>query len=143
MERLFGSLSAILHELGKNTVVEEQLVFAAWKRVAGEQLNNRTKPLEFFENRLIVAVENDIWRTHLVSLAPEMIARLNTVLGESSVKFIEFRVEPLAMRKIPIEPQKDESAANLPGSLTIAAEMIADPQLRKSFINAAASCLMR
>ncbi|HEV7698930.1 MAG TPA: DciA family protein [Pyrinomonadaceae bacterium] len=140
MEQLFAALPSVLKELGPNADVTEQIVFAAWIKVAGEMLNNRTKPIQYFENRLVVAVEDQNWQRNLESLAPEMVAKLNAATGHGTVKFVEFRIDKRAVtRSRNSEPLP--SVAALPDSLQTAADGIADEQLRRSFLEAAAAYL--
>jgi len=96
MEKLFGTLPAVLRGLEANPKKDEAIVFAGWKQCAGELLSDRTKPLGFSEKRLIVAVADKIWQRHLEHLSPQMLAKLNSCLGEGTVTFIEFRVDPSA-----------------------------------------------
>jgi hypothetical protein len=93
MEQLFNAIPAVLKELGSNRETDKAIAFAAWKRCAGEQLSGRTTPVEFFENRLFIAVEDKTWQRHLEDLSPQMLAKLNDYLGQGTVKFIEFRTE--------------------------------------------------
>ena len=65
MEQLFGAIPSALNGLGPNANVDEAVVFAAWARCAGDLLRVRTAPLEFFENRLVIAVSDQTWRRHL------------------------------------------------------------------------------
>jgi hypothetical protein len=140
MEQLFAALPQLLKELGANHAVEEQMVFAAWVRTAGDMLNERTKPLEYFENRLIVAVEDQNWQRNLESLAGTMVAKLNGATEQGTVKYIEFRIDKKAIereQKRVIEPTADD----VPDALRSAANEIADDRLRKSFLEAAAAYL--
>src|SRR5688572_23126892 len=93
MEQLFGSIPAVVGGLGPSAEVQEAVVFAAWKHCAGAMLAERAVPLEFRENRLIISVQDDLWRRHLEDLAPQMLARINAYLSAGQVRFIEFRVE--------------------------------------------------
>jgi predicted nucleic acid-binding Zn ribbon protein len=140
MEQLFTALPQLLKELGANHAVEEQMVFAAWRRVAGDMLNERTKPLEYFESRLIVAVEDQNWQRNLETLAPEMVAKLNAATDQGKVKYVEFRINKKLIerdRKTIVDPTADD----VPDSLRAAADDIADERLRKSFLDAAAAYL--
>ena len=65
MEQLFGAIPAVLGGLGANDGIDEAIVFAVWQRCAGQLLNERTKPIEFFENRLVVAVADETWQRHI------------------------------------------------------------------------------
>ena len=115
------------------------MVFAAWRRVAGDALGNRTKPLEFFQNRLIVAVEDQNWQRNLETLAPEMVAKLNAATEQGKVRFIEFRIDKNAVG--PQGPRTDSSEINVSDSLRSAADQIENESLRKSFLEAASAYL--
>ena len=140
MEQLFAALPHLLKELGANHAVEEQMVFAAWRRVAGEMLNERTKPLEYFENRLIVAVEDQNWQRNLESLAGQMVAKLNAATEQGTVKYIEFRIDKKAIERQQ-KPKSEITSDDVPDSLRDAAEQIENETLRKSFLEAAAAYL--
>ena len=146
MERLFGAIPSVLSGLGPNAVISEAVVFAAWARCVGEPLRLRTTPLEFFENRLVVAVQDETWQRHLEDLSPQMLVRINGSLGRGTVKFIEFRVDAAAVnadRKTNKTGNPKRSIPEVEPSLTAAAEAIADEHLREQFLSAAASYLAR
>ena len=96
MEQLFGAISSVLKELEPNAKTDEAVAFVAWKHCAGELLSTRTMPLEFSENHLVIAVADETWQRHLEELSPQMLVKLNNYLGQGAVKFIEFRIDPLA-----------------------------------------------
>lgn len=146
MEQLFGAIPSVLRGLGPNADVDEAVIFAAWERCAGDLLKERTAPLEFYENRLVIAVLDETWRRHLEGLSPQMLVKINGSLGQGKVKFIEFRIDgPTvnATRKankiVVAEPKTDAVAP----SLTAAAGTIADEHLREHFLSAAASYLAK
>lgn len=145
MERVFGTIPAVLSGLGVNDNAAEAVVFVAWRQTAGDLLSERTSPVEFFENRLVIAVEDRTWQRHLEDLAPQMIAKLNGTLGQDTVKFIEFRIAPdsLAEARTKRARHAKSSKARDPiaPSLVNAANNIADPSLRESFLAAAAAYL--
>jgi hypothetical protein len=144
MEQLFGAIPSVLNGLGPNADVDEAVVFAAWARCAGDLLRTRTTPLEFFENRLVVAVQDETWRRHLEDLSPQMLVKINGSLGQGTVKFIEFRVDAAAVNaaiEARNKPGKVDVADEVSLSLADAAAAIADERLRKQFLSAAASYL--
>ena len=100
MEQLFGAIPAVLGGLGANEGINEAVVFAAWQRCAGELLNERTTPIELFENRLVVAVADETWQRHLEDLSPQMLYKLNSSLSNGTVKFIEFRINEKAVNAV-------------------------------------------
>jgi len=146
MEQLFGAIPSVLSSLGPNADIDEAVVFAAWARCAGDLLRERTAPLEFFENRLVIAVSDETWARHLEDLSPQMLVRINGSLGQGTVTFIEFRINAAAV-KAAHETENvvsaDDITAEAPPSLAAAAEAIADEDLRKQFLSAAASYLAK
>lgn len=142
MERIFRTIPMILGGLDASPSAHEAVVLAEWRRIAGDALNERTRPIGFHENRLVVAVENDTWRNHLEHLAPQMLARLNSN-ADVQVKFIEFRTDMAFVdRSSKSKPAMDRrSPRNLSPSLRRAAVTIADENLRSAFLDAAAAYL--
>lgn len=142
MDRLFGVLPALLSELGTNDGAAEAVALAAWAQCAGELIAERTKALEYFEKRLIVAVRDETWAAHLQDLGPTLVAKLNGTLGQGSVTFVEFRVDSKAFGSM-------TAAADLPdlidppASLVDAANAISDETLRDNFLKAAAISLTK
>jgi hypothetical protein len=145
MERLFGAIPAVLSSLGSNAEVDEAMVFAAWKSCAGDMLSERTAPLEFFENRLVVAVADETWRRHLEDLAPQMLHKLNGRLEQGTVTFIEFVIDPAVIRSKAktTDVADSEIPEEIDASLANAAAAISDEKLRQQFINTAATYLAR
>lgn len=146
MEQLFGAIPSVLSSFGPNADIDEAVVFAAWARCAGDLLRVRTAPLEFFENRLVVAVQDKTWQRHLEDLSPQMLVKMNGSLGQGTVRFIEFRIDALAVnraREIENTAAADSIPEQPPPSLATAAEAIADEDLRKQFLSAAASYLAK
>ena len=147
MEQLFGAIPQVLGELAPNASVTSAVVFAAWNHCAGDMLKARTSPMNFTANRLVVAVQDKTWRLHLEDLSPTMLVKLNGVLGQGTVKFIEFRVDKKAVdavRETIVEGDNArEAAVKAPASLVKAANAIADDNLREQFLNSAAIYLKR
>lgn len=145
MERVFGTIPAVLSGLGVNDNATEAVVFVAWRQTAGEMLTERTSPVEFFENRLVIAVEDRTWQRHLEDLAPQMLAQLNGKLGQGTVKFIEFRIAPASLANAKAKRARNTKAAKsrapIAPSLIDAANKIGDSVLRASFLSAAAAYL--
>ena len=146
MEQLFGAIGSVLSRLGPNADIDEAVAFAAWIRCAGEMLRTRTAAAEFFENRLIVAVTDETWRRHLGDLSPQMLVNLNGSLGQGTVRFIEFRIDPAAVERARLSKETTpvkQAPGEVSPSLTDAAGAIADERLREQFLSAAASYLAK
>jgi aspartyl-tRNA(Asn)/glutamyl-tRNA(Gln) amidotransferase subunit C len=108
MESLFNTLPALLKRLPDVPEVRRAVVFAAWRRTAGEELRERAKPLSIESRRLRVAVPDKNWQRQLESLAPQLLFKLNTLLEDSVVDYIEFVIDPAAF-----EP-RDKAATTEP-----------------------------
>lgn len=145
MEQLFGAIPSVLNSVGPNGVTNQAVVFAAWARCAGELLRERTAPLEFFENRLVVATQDETWRRHLEDLSSQMLVKINRSLGQGTVRFIEFRIDESAVNTSRRATEKTDFVTYKPTtvapSLEQAAEAIADEHLRRQFLSAAACYL--
>jgi predicted nucleic acid-binding Zn ribbon protein len=92
MDQLFTVLPAVLKEVDHTPKADESVVFAAWRRAAGEPLSRRAVPVEYADKRLVVAVEDKTWQKHMQELAPQLVARVNEAVGQGTVEYIEFRV---------------------------------------------------
>lgn len=150
MNELFRALPALLDEMGDNEKVREAVIFAAWRRIAGEGLRLQAVPYRLYQKHLTVAVESEMWRRHLESLSGQMIFKINSALGSALVTFIEFRVNEEAIRQ---ERSKDQKSAmtdaelheialeQVTPKLRRAADAIKDDNLRYQFLLAAGSAL--
>lgn len=151
MDELFRALPALLKEFDDNPAVREAVVFAAWRKIAGEMLRDHAVPFHLVQKRLIIAVSSETWRKHLEHLSGQMIFKLNSKLGSAAVTFIEFRVDEEIVKKERFQFKKtnagnisDEAALNqITAQMRHSADAIKDDNLRYQFLLAAGSCLER
>ena len=152
MQDLFRALPKLLKEFEDTEEVREAVVFAAWRRIAGESLSEHTVPYRLFNKHLIIAVADKMWKRHLETLSGQMIFKLNSVLGQAIVTFIEFRVEAetLAAERakhprnlMTDEEQREMALEEVTPKLRRSADAIKDDNLRYQFLLAAGSCLAR
>jgi hypothetical protein len=145
MESLIKTLPAILAAAGQSLEVAEAGCFAAWKHAVGDALSIHAVPLKLEEQTLVVAVADNLWQKQLEQMRPQLLFRLNSVLGHSLVKFIELRVEPNALPRTRVGPgaTTKKSDDTIPFELRAAASEIQDGDLRRAFLGAAASCVKR
>ncbi|MGI9036434.1 MAG: DUF721 domain-containing protein [Pyrinomonadaceae bacterium] len=152
MNELFRALPALLNEMGDNENVREAVIFAAWRRIAGEGLRGRAVPFRLYQKRLTVAVESETWRRHLETLSGQMIFKINSALGSALVTFIEFRVEEGTIQTERLKNRKSRMSDDelreialeqVTPNLRRAADAIKDDNLRYQFLLAAGSSLAR
>jgi len=152
MEALFRQLPKLLKEFEDTEEVREAVVFAAWRRIAGEGLSEHTVPFRLFNKHLIIAVADKMWKRHLETLSGQMIFKLNSALGQAIVTFIEFRVDEATLAaerakyhksQMTDEEQREIALEEVTPKLRRSADAIKDDNLRYQFLLAAGSCLAR
>ena len=146
MDAFFRTLPGVFEAIDASPEVREAFVYAAWKRVAGAQLTERTAPFSVKDKRLVIAVGDKTWQRNLESLAPQLLFRLNAMLGRPLIEFIEFRIDAAAVEAGTSEVAETETkpdSTELPQEVFESAAAIKDDQLRKAVLNAAANCLAR
>jgi predicted nucleic acid-binding Zn ribbon protein len=120
MERAGRLLSTL--EAAQRALPREQLAAAAWSAAVGRRLARRTRPAGMVRDRLVVEVEDELWRRNLHALRGQVLSNLAELLGESAPREVEFRVAT------PRRPVQSETAAR-PAAPLDEADRIADPVL--------------
>jgi hypothetical protein len=146
---IFRTLPGILGDMEGVEVVREAVVFAAWRRIAGESLTSHAVPIGLENGTLRIAVSNLNWQRNLKEHCGQMLFKLNAVLGSPTVTYIELQIDEQAVlrSRTGSMPQDDafrKAAENeISDDLTEAAASIEDEELRRQFLLAAGSCLVR
>jgi predicted nucleic acid-binding Zn ribbon protein len=149
MDQLLRVLPDLLRAAGGAEEFAEAAVMAAWKHAVGEGLRDHAVASRLYRKTLSVAVADSTWKKQLEAMSPQLLFRLNSLLGQRLVTFIEFRIDPnavLTARKGSTEGARNDSEqtrAAIPFELASAASSIHDSELRKAFLGAASSCLRR
>ena len=150
MDELFRALPALLNEMSDNEKVREAVIFAAWRRIAGEGLREKAVPSRLYQKHLIVAVESEMWRKHLESLCGQMIFKINSALSQAAITFIEFRIDEETIRAERLRNRRNSMSDDelteialeqVTPRLRHAADSIKDDNLRYQFLLAAGSSL--
>lgn len=149
MEQLINSLPALLRAAGNAEEVTEAAALAVWNHVAGAGLRHQTVATGLLKQRLTVAVPDLVWQQQLGSMSGQLLFRLNALLGQGTIRFIEFRVDPQTLQtrrdsQIKNAPQDERSGSRaIPFELISAAAAIHDLGLRRAFLDAASSSIRR
>lgn len=146
MDSLVRLLPALLEAVGDQEEIAEALAKVAWTMTAGELLRDHAVPFRLFRQRLIVSVADAIWQKQLQAISAELLFRINSILGQEAVKFVEFRVDPETVQaaRREREPERTEKSSSvLPAELIAAADSIRDEALRRRFLIAAGSSIAR
>ncbi len=144
MEALIKTLPSILQDAEESSEVTEMMCRVAWNHAVGESLRHNAVAMSLRDHTLIVGVNDLVWQKQLQAMMGQLISRVNSVLGQRLIKVIEFRIDPetLAQSRTRHKPHAGDSV-EIPAELLSPAAHIADPHLRKLFLNAAATCLTR
>jgi hypothetical protein len=152
MDDLICTLPKILRAAGEMEEVTEVAAMVAWRRVAGSALRGQAVPFRLYRKTLIVAVADTTWQKQLEAMSGQLLFRLNSLLGQAVVTFIEFRIDPKSVQKERAtlaeeiedrEEQERRALRKASGELLTAASAIQDQELRRRFLLAAGSCIDR
>jgi hypothetical protein len=148
MDELIQSLPKLLRAAGEAEEVLEAAAFVAWRRAAGEGVRAAAVPFRLYRKTLVVAVPDATWQRQLEKVSGQLLFRINSLLGQALVTFIEFRVDPRTvasererLRLQTAAPADEDKALRRSNELREAADAIHDEELRRRFLIAAGSYL--
>ncbi len=147
---IFRTLPGVLDNIEGAEMIREAVVFAAWRRIAGDGLAEHAVPLRLTNGRLFIAVPNLMWQRQLKDLCGQMVFKLNAALGTPTVHFIELQIDEQTVlnarsRKTDSTDLefRSQAANEISPELIDAADGIEDDELRRQFLLAAGNCLVR
>ncbi len=148
MDNLIKSLPKILQAAGDSPEVAEAACMAAWKHAAGDGLRDHAVPLRLHRKTLVIGVADTTWQKQLQSLSGQLLFRLNSILGQPLVTFVDFWVDPNAVAnargpQYANRTSRELDPATVSVELVTAAAEIKDKDLRRAFLGAAMSCINR
>ena len=152
MDDLIRTLPKLLRAAGETEEVLEAAALVAWRRVAGEGLRAQAVPFRLYRKTLIVAVADATWQKQLEAVSGQLLFRLNSLLGQAVVTYIEFRVDPKTIQAAREAAQaaatnrveqERRALKSVSGDIAVAADAIHDEDLRRRFLLAAGSCIDR
>jgi hypothetical protein len=152
VEDLIRTLPKLLRAAGETEEIAEAAAMIAWRRVAGAGLRGQAVPFRLYRKTLIVAVADSTWKKQLEAMSGQLLFRLNSLLGQAMVTFIEFRIDPKTVRQeraaqadeeTDHEEQERRALKSASGEILAAAGAIQDEHLRHRFLVAAGSCIDR
>lgn len=153
MQDLFRTLPKLMKELDGSEEVREAVIFAAWRKAAGQSIYENTAPQSLNGKHLIISVRDKMWKRHLEKdLVGQMLFKINSILGSAEVTFIEFLIDEArvlkqkhASRKKDISNEELEEIAlnEVSPKLRRHADSIKDDNLRYQFLLAAGGYLAR
>jgi len=106
-----------------DTPTADELACAAWAVAVGKRIAAHTRAAKLVRKKLIVEVEDQIWRKQLFTLSYQILTNLAKSIGPDLVEDLEFKVVPRRR-----EPAR--ATVSMPAPLLDEADGIADPVLR-------------
>ncbi len=83
------TLGRFVSEQGWETELLVHGVFSRWEAIVGKDVGQHVTPESFADGRLVVRTDSTAWATQMKLLAPDVVRRLNEVLGEETVQVID------------------------------------------------------
>jgi predicted nucleic acid-binding Zn ribbon protein len=95
--------------------LEDRQLREVWGKAVGPQIASQSRPEHLRGEILLVKVANSVWMQQLYFLKEEIIGKVNTTLGKTSVKDIRF-----AIGQLPVSPdQSHESGFRTPSTVPL------------------------
>ena len=85
-----GALAVLTRELEPQTPLAR--VQRVWRETAGATLMEEAEPVSERDGTVTMACRSAVWAQELTMLAPDLVERLNGVLGEAAVRDLRFVV---------------------------------------------------
>lgn len=137
LQSLGNVLQGVLKKHNIFLDAEEQRLLEIWRKAVGPQISVQTRPDRLKRDTLFVKVSSSAWMQQLHVLKPEIIEKINGLLGKESVKNIHFSIgetSPAALRDsytVSLSPDsyplRDKDKKMIEKSIA----SVADPELKE------------
>ena len=88
-QSLDTTLGRFVTDQGWETELRVHGVFSRWEAIVGHDVAQHVTPESFADGRLVVRTDSTAWATQMKLLAPDVVRRLNDVLGDETVRVID------------------------------------------------------
>lgn len=88
---LQAAIDALIDDQGWRTASAVGSVFGRWDQIVGADLAAHTRPDGLTEGEIVVIADSTAWATQVRLLAATLIRRLNSELGDGTVKRVKVR----------------------------------------------------
>ncbi len=83
------TLGRFVDEQGWETELRVHGVFSRWEAIVGREVGRHVTPESYADGRLVVRTDSTAWATQMKLLTPDVVRRLNEVLGDETVRVID------------------------------------------------------
>jgi predicted nucleic acid-binding Zn ribbon protein len=88
-QTLDTAVGRFVTDQGWETELRVHGVFSRWEAIVGKEVGQHVTPESYADGRLVVRTDSTAWATQMKLLAPDVVRRLNEVLGEETVRVID------------------------------------------------------
>jgi hypothetical protein len=123
---------------GRDPAASLALLRAAWPHAVGKEIARRTDLLAIRGRTLLVRVTDAGWQKVLHRMERDILFRLRQLAGDLAPSGLGFSLGPVADTAEAPPPTPHRDPRPVPAGVEAAAGAIADPEVRASFLRAAA-----
>lgn len=88
---LSSEVDRLVNDQGWGLDLQVRGVFARWTEIVGPEIGAHSTPETLVDGTLIVRTDSTAWATQLKLMTGNVVRRLNTELGDGTVKLVEVR----------------------------------------------------
>ncbi|QYJ03279.1 DciA family protein [Nocardioides panacisoli] len=90
-QTLDAELGRLVEDQGWRLDLQVRGVFGRWEEIVGPEIADHSTPETLTDGTLVVRTDSTAWATQLRLLAPNVVRRLNTELGDGTVRVVDVR----------------------------------------------------
>ncbi len=109
IDRLATTLGKVLASRGLQGRLAEYRVLACWDKAVGPAIARHARPRTVQRRKLALVVDSPAWMQQLSLLKPEIVAKLNGVLGTAAIKDLS-----LTLGEVDLPASGEEEALSPP-----------------------------
>jgi len=106
LDKLSVTLGKILKTRGFQGRLHEYRIFGQWEQCVGVMIARHAQPQSVRGGKLLIIVDSPAWMQQLFLLKPEIIEKLNKILGSSAIRDITLKLGEVKVihEYVPEEP---------------------------------------
>lgn len=89
-----AAFDRLTRRLGGPSGVVLRTVFGRWEELVGSSVAANVRPVSLRATVLVVATESPAWATQMGFLGPDLVRRINEVVGSGVLTSVETRIRP-------------------------------------------------
>lgn len=90
-QRIGAEVDRLVDDHGWSLDLQIRGVFGRWEEIVGPEIADHSTPETLTDGTLIVRTDSTAWATQLRLLAPSVVRRLNSELGDGTVTVVDVR----------------------------------------------------